>query len=215
MKFTFVMAVAIALAASLPGLAAPTKDGVFPAGESVAGKSQDVLSLRWWQWAASFQYEDSPVSDSTGDRCGSKQEGDVWFLAGTYGSAPARRTCRVPAGKHLFFPLINYVVMPSQCGDCLTCEHSTATAKQVTDEVMGLFAELDGKSLPGLNDHRVASKACFNLAERVPGGPKMEPSASNGYWLLLQPLPKGKHTLRFGGSLPSLRQELIYTLIVE
>lgn len=43
----------------------------------------------------------------------------------------------------------------------------------------------------------------------------MEPSASDGYWLGLRPLAKGKHTLRFGGSLASLRQELIHTLVVE
>ena len=41
------------------------------------------------------------------------------------------------------------------------------------------------------------------------------PSGSDGYWLGLRPLAKGHHTLRFGGSLPSLRQELIYTLIVD
>ena len=83
----------------------------------------------------------------------------MWFLAGTYGSRPAKRTCHVPSGKHLFFPLINYVVMPSNCGDCLTCDQATGTTRKITDDVMGLFAELDGVPLQGLNEHRVASKA--------------------------------------------------------
>lgn len=215
MKLTIGLLVIAMMAASLQAVSASSKDGIVGLDESIGGKSQAMLSVRWWQWAASFQYDESPVSDRTGDRCGAKQEGDVWFLAGTYGSAPARRTCRVPGGKYLFFPLINYVVMPSQCRSCLTCESSMEAAKEMTDEAMGLFAELDGKSLAGLNERRVASQACFNLAELVPNGPKMEPSASNGYWLLLAPLPKGRHTLRFGGSLPSLRQELIYNLVVE
>ena len=47
------------------------------------------------------------------------------------------------------------------------------------------------------------------------GAPKIEPTASNGYYLLLKPLPKGTHKLRFGAELPSLRQGLEYTLIVE
>jgi hypothetical protein len=85
----------------------------------------------------------------------------------------------------------------------------------MTDEPMGLFAELDGRSFGRLDEHRVASDGCFDLAARAQGAPKMEPSASDGYWLALPPLPKGKHTLRFGGSLPSLRQDLVYTLIVE
>ena len=80
---------------------------------------------------------------------------------------------------------------------------------------MGLFAELDGRSFGELNAHRVATTGCFNVAQRAPGSPRIEPSASDGYWLALPPLAKGSHTLRFGGSLPSLRQELVYTLLVE
>jgi hypothetical protein len=181
----------------------------------VAGLSQQELTVRWWQWAASFDYPVSPVSDMTGERCAAGQEGEVWFLAGTYSSSATRRTCRVPAGKYLFFPLINYVVMPSNCSGCLNCEQATASAREITDDVMGLFAELDGNALPALEEHRVASAACFDLAARSHSPVKIEPTASNGYWLLLPPLAKGRHTLRFGGALPSLRQELIYTLTVE
>ena len=42
---------------------------------------------------------------------GHSQSGPVWFLADTYGTKRTIRTCTVPRGKHLFFPLINYVVM--------------------------------------------------------------------------------------------------------
>src|SRR5258708_11305394 len=111
------------------------------ADEQVAGMTQSELTQRWWQWAASFQYADSPVSDSTGERCGAGQEGPVWFLAGTYGSAPARRTCHIPAGKHLFFPLINYIVMPSNC-PCSSCEATTELPQSLTNSPNGLFLEL-------------------------------------------------------------------------
>ncbi len=100
------------------------------------------------------------------------------------------------------------------CRQC-SCEQVIATAKEVTNGVMGLFAELDGRALGALNEHRVASNGCFNIAARISNGPKIEPAASDGYWLLVPPLPKGRHALRFGGSLPSLRQEPIYTVIVE
>lgn len=131
-------------------------------------------SPRWWQWADSFEYPDSPVSDSTGERCGAGQEGPVWFLAGTYGSAHVRRTCHVPAGKHLLFPLINYIVMPRTC-NCTSCDDVRATAKEMTDSAMGLFAELDRRAMKNLEQHRVASPpACFNMAGRIPNGPKIE-----------------------------------------
>ena len=188
----------------------------LPANASVVGMSQPELTKRWWQWAGSFDDDKSPVADRTGELCAAGQEGPVWFLAGTYGSAPTHRKCRVPAGKYVFFPLINYIVMPTGCAGCAnTCDDMKATARQMTDRPMGLFAELDGRPFAALNGHRVAAGSCFNIAERMPGAPKVEPSASDGYWLLLPPLPKGEHSLRFGGSLPNLRQELIYTLVVE
>jgi len=187
----------------------------LPASAPVAGLAQADLSAQWWQWAGSFERNMSPVADATGERCGNGQGGPVWFLAGTYGSSPAHRVCHVPAGKYLFFPIINYVVMPcSGCGG-LTCPEAEATAREMTDGPTALFFELDGRSFADLNGHRVASAQCFNVAARAPGGRNLSPSASDGYWLALPPLPKGEHRLHFGGSLPSLSQELYYTLIVE
>jgi hypothetical protein len=216
MRIEPVLLLVAALAVPLHVVSAPTSVSPLAPADAVDGMTQGAMTVKWWQWAASFQYAASPVSDATGERCGSGQDGAVWFLAGTYGSAPAHRTCHVPAGKHLFFPLINYVVSPSSCGGCtITCEHASMSAAEITNEPMGLFAELDGKSLGDLNTHRVTSPGCFNLAQRADPSLKVEPSASNGYWLLLPPLAKGKHSLRFGGSLPSLRQELIYTLLIE
>jgi hypothetical protein len=205
---------AILLAASTISLAVPRDGPAMAPGEKVAGMSQPELTAKWWQWAASFEYNDSPVADTTGERCGAGQEGEVFFLAGTYAQTVTHRTCKVPAGKTLFFPVINYVVMPGNCRQCRTCDSLADTARQVTDAPMGLFAELDRKALPALSDHRVATSACFNLSQRAKDAPYML-SASNGYWVALPPLPKGRHTLRFGGSLPSLRQELEYTLLVE
>lgn len=188
---------------------------VLPPGQTVEGESQGTWSTRWWQWASSFEYDESPVADVTGEHCGAGQSGKVWFLAGTYESHPIERTCEIPAGKYLFFPLVNYMVMPSRCDRCRVCEAVEATAKDITDEPMGLFAELDGKAIPELASHRQASPACFDLAARSRGAPKIYPTASNGYWLMLAPLAKGKHTLRIGGSLPSIRQEIVYKLDVR
>jgi hypothetical protein len=116
----------------------------------------------------------------------------------------------------LFFPLINYVVMPRNCQGCLTCGAGAGTRRaRLVDEPMGLFAELDETPIASLTQHRVASPPVSTLRRARRTGPRIAPSASDGYWLALRPLPKGRHTLRFGGSLPSLRQELVYTLIVE
>ena len=50
---------------------------------------------------------ENPVFDTSGQYCALRQVGDVWFLAGAFGGPPVVRNCEVPAGKSLFFPLIN------------------------------------------------------------------------------------------------------------
>ncbi|MFC9586753.1 hypothetical protein ACFVJ8_28565 [Streptomyces yangpuensis] len=65
-----------------------------------------ALSGRWWRWALSAPGRRSPVSDTTGEHAGWKQPDDLWFLAGTYGGRVVRR-CAVPAGRPLFFPVLN------------------------------------------------------------------------------------------------------------
>jgi hypothetical protein len=50
---------------------------------------------------------------------------------------------------------------------------------------------------------RVSTKNCFNIFERSPEKNKAyrgSPTATDGYWLLVSPLPIGKHTLKFGGA---------------
>lgn len=196
-------------------LAVAADSYLLPPEAVVDGATQGELSVRWWQWAGSFKYADSPVADTTGQKCAEGQRGDVFFLAGTYESKVTRRTCEVPEGKYLFFPIVNYMVMPASCNSCSDCAGNAATAKAMTDNPRVLFAELDGQSLGDIKRHRFVSPACFNLAARIFGAPPIEPVAANGYYLLLKPLPKGEHKLRFGAELPSLRQGLEYTLIVK
>lgn len=156
-----------------------------------------------------------PVSDQTGEACHRKQEGPVWFLAGTYGTRRTVRTCVVPRGKYLFFPLINYVVFPREEG-ATSCASVTATAARMTNDVSALVLEVDGVRIHELVSHRQATKRCFDLLalhEIEKGG--LFPSAANGYYIMLKPLPPGTHTLNFGGALPSMLQAVTYTLHVQ
>jgi hypothetical protein len=204
-------ALAVLLGASAPAAAAPP---LLPPDAMVNGRSQQDWSRLWWEWAGSFEQHDSPVADTTGALCGSRQSGDVWFLAGTYGTQRTIRTCRVPAGKHLFFPLINYVVAP-RSGRGSNCASVTATAARITNPVAALVLEVDGVRHDGLDKHRFATGDCFDLGARTPEKIRVFPAAANGYYVMLAPLPPGRHTLNFGGVLPSMMQAVTYTLVVE
>jgi hypothetical protein len=213
MKSTVLIAAALLLPAVLLADENKSASLLMAPTEKVGGVSQENWSREWWQWAGSFQQFDSPVADRTGRRCGLKQSGAVWFLAGTYGTERTIRTCTIPAGKHLFFPLINYVVSP-RYENSLTCEQAKATAASITDGAMSLVLELDGKQFKGLSIHRQATRECFDVAERSGGG--VSPSAANGYYIMLRPLTRGTHTLNFGGILPDdMSQAVTYTLHVE
>ena len=205
---------ALALAAAIVGLshdalAANAAEPVVPLQEIIGDRTPAMWSARWWTWASSPQHGAPAVRDREGPRCNDGQEGEVFFLAGSFGGAPVHRTCRVPAGKFLFFPVVTYIVMPNGGSSCGSL---ASTAAGMTDDPSELFAELDGVAIRKLESRRVATDQCFNVNARW-SGPQLD-SASNGYWLMLRPLSPGKHQLHFGGTLPTLHQDISYTLIV-
>ena len=183
-------------------------------GRRVAGSSQAEWTRAWWQWAASFDQSRSPVADTTGALCASGQQGPVWFLAGTYGTGRAVRTCTVPAGKYLFFPLINYVMFPRQDDD-VSCSALVQGAKDVTDGVSNLVLRVDGRDIEGLGVQRLSSQGCFDLGKRKRPPEIVFPVAADGYYAMLKPLAPGRHTLEFGGVLSSMTQAISYTLDVK
>jgi hypothetical protein len=84
------------------------------------------LSVKWWQWAYSIPASDNPLSfakTQDGATCATGQSGDTWFLGGLF-TAPGekfpngglvKRTCNVPAGKSIFFPIFNAECSTVEC----------------------------------------------------------------------------------------------------
>ncbi|MEU8850754.1 hypothetical protein AB0C70_32045 [Streptomyces sp. NPDC048564] len=62
--------------------------------------------------AASEPEGTNPVADQGGSSCGRNQARDVWFLADSFGGQ-VKRSCKVPSGVPLAFPLVNLVGEPS------------------------------------------------------------------------------------------------------
>lgn len=195
--------------ALLLSLALPVQAQLIPPAKPIAGASQEEWSKRWWHWALSFEDEDSPVADPDGKLCASGQSGPVWFLAGSYGSARTVRSCRIPAGKTLFFPLLNFIAFPPD-DEREACGSLMLRAESLTESPAALVLELNGKRFSGLEAHRQATRGCFLVAPDDDA-----PAAANGYYVALGPLKAGKYTLNFGGILPSLSQAVTYTLDVR
>ena len=121
------------------------------------------------------------------------------ILGGTFGGS-AERTCTVPAGKAIFFPIVN-----AFCSAEGTEEEMRACARAFVDQTTGLEAEVDGVPLVDLERYRAESP---NFVIVLPegdvfgAGPGMfEPSVADGFWILLAPLSVGEHTISFRGEL--------------
>lgn len=166
------------------------------------GRSTADLSSDWWKWAMSSPDEINPVRDISGIHCDTGQRGNVWFLAGGFGSSKIRRSCEIPDGKHIFFPVINMVYFPREANNGYTCEQAKSNAAVNNETAIDLFAEIDGVTVKEPKSFRVRAEKCFDVFDWIPTADKpynAYPSASDGYWILLNPLKKGKHTIKFGG----------------
>lgn len=65
----------------------------------------------WWHCKGQIiaTRRERHLLDIIGENCVLGQHGRVWFLVGTLGGDTATRTCAIPEGTALFFPVINSV----------------------------------------------------------------------------------------------------------
>lgn len=187
------LAVAIGAAVAAPEAIAPAP--LMPDAR-VDGESYGELTARWWQWVA--QLPIVPYQDPDGRLCELGQEGPVWFLAGTDGTFSAHRECVVPAGKYLLVPIINMYVRDS--GEAgyrrSSCAELQASAAVNNDHLASAIVMLDGVRLPDAKRYRVRSDGCF----AAHAGADAPLAAADGYWLLFEPLPPGRHHLVVGAN---------------
>jgi len=172
---------------------------MLPPNSLVADRDLAWYAQDWWQWAFSMPANQSPVRDPDGRLCGVNQDGPVWYLAGGFGTARIHRSCTVPEGRFLFFPIINTAVT-STPGQTRTCEEVREEAALNNDRYVHLMVEIDGIRIPDLQRTRIAPETCFNLAGRA--SPDLEPrsfypTATDGFWVMLSRLPPGDHHLEF------------------
>jgi hypothetical protein len=190
---------------------------VHPPDSKPFGSSHGEWIARWWQWALSIPKDHNPVSDSTGKNCAVNQNGPVWFLAGTSGGS-AERSCTIPAGKAMFFPITTDMASFAKYPNLKTESELISNVKSDIDQVKSLELTVDGTKIEGLDKYRVQSPvfdvtiAENNLFE-IKAGPTK--AASDGYWIFLEALPKGGHTIHFHGLEHDFETEVNYRLTVE
>ena len=191
----------------------------------VFSKTFSEWDASWQQWAYSIPVTNHPLFDK-GD-CSVGQSGMVWFLGGKFcdnsyncSYQNVQRTCSVPAGKFLYFPVAN--------GEDSAIEESTsehpgdisyqqiAYLRQFEDPWLVSppveFASIDGIPVPDLMRYSVQSnvfsftipednylKVVYGQPNDYPAG-TYYPAVDQGQYLMLAPLPPGRHVIQFGAA---------------
>jgi len=190
-------------------------------GVQTYGSTYGELSARWWQWLLSIPAAVNPNLDATGANCAQGQFDDVWFLAGAFGGT-VERSCTIPVGKPIFFPLLNNIAFKP--GGKETLLDLRAQAATFIDTVTALDCTLDG--VPCFQDRssfRVKSPSFTVIAPAkglvspgqlsVPGN--TDPIVSDGYWLLINPPTPGSHTIKIKASTNNFSLDVTYNLTVQ
>lgn len=199
---------------SAPGIVSPSQYG--------------KLGARWWKWAFSFPFENLPYFNTGGPvDISAHQSGNVWFLAGANSGLTQPRTGSVPAGKKLFFPMANFIndyPCPDPSFQPGPGESLEAFLQRTGNEAMDefgpstVFAELNGVPFTNLLAYRSTSKLFRFTADPdiVAVDPcitgERQAGVSVGYYLGIEPLPPGVHTLHFGA--PDWNQDITYIITV-
>jgi hypothetical protein len=198
-----------------------TPSPTFAPDESPYGRSLGQWAAAWWTWALELPRTDHPIA---GGPCTAGQEGDVFFLAGNFGGAETR-TCTVPAGKALMFPLLNSICWPNPesegCDTASTDAELGLCASRIFDSgpAHTMAVTLDGAVIVDPESYR-ASTGHFSwppptFPESEWLAPALGPIGPNacgipegdrfgvgdGYWMILRPLAPGAHVLRITASI--------------
>jgi hypothetical protein len=224
----FIVIVAVVLGLSLAVLAGPSvmandndREGpkVFDRDSVVYGRTSGEWAAEWWQWALSIPTAIHPLFDK-GD-CSVGQSGPVWFLGGSFVSNTAVRSCTIPAGTYLYFPILNGEDSSLEESNGDGCSNPTFGGDTIVgvrkcaesyENGVTVTAEIDGVPIRNIAaKYRVQSPAYgFTLpddnvfkATTLPSHvyPKGTyfPSVNDGYYLMLTPLREGTHVIHFHG----------------
>jgi hypothetical protein len=167
---------------------------VIPLDAIAYGNSYGEWAARYLQWAFSFP------NTAT---CTDGQQGPVWFLPSASGGAPVTQECTVPVGKALFFVLASvFAGAATDCEPIFAVPCNLAELRTLISDLTNpvvLELTIDGKPIRRLRRQRVQTPDfVFTLPEGnvfvVPGG-TYNPNVADGYFVMLEPLKPGEHTI--------------------
>lgn len=182
----------------------PTTPGVVPPNANFRGKTYADWSAAWNKWALEYPLAGHPFTTDPAFDVTARQTGNVWFLAAPFGTF--ERDVQIPTGTALFFVLLGAEASslegPPFHGDTAAEQEDAAVTLVDYAVVDSLFCEIDGVSVKSPAEYRfVSPQYAFTAPSPWINGDVggAGTSVADGYYVLLNPLSKGQHTLHYGG----------------
>jgi hypothetical protein len=180
--------------------------------------------------------------------CSGGQSGPVWFLGGRYcvqgqtqqqcDNSVIKRSCTVPAGKSLYFPILNISCLGIEAknGACTNPAGKNAAAfpaqirtalEEHINRTTGFGLSVDGQAVTGnlKQEFRVQSPVytvstpANNLLYAAGGEKFVVPGdywgVDDGVYVMLKPLSKGTHEIKFKGTFPQFPFSLDVTYTIN
>jgi hypothetical protein len=180
-------------------------------GKTIAQWTQD-----WTTWGLQAPANTNPLTDPNGGFAHVDNHGPVFFIAGPFGSGSVERSFDVPKDTPILFPMINAFdtegpgIPPTIPGwDKSFQEEVDTVLNDWQHSVKSRFASIDGHSVSNTKSYFEGTDF-FSMGKVHPGslieslgvekGTDLSTTKSAGYWLMVEGLTPGTHTLHFGGS---------------
>lgn len=192
---------------------------IVPPDAKYHGKTYPEWAAGFWQYAFPLPVEGHPFLAGPDDDFSAGQSGSVWFWSAPDG--PMTRTVRMPAGKTLFLTIRDVDTSSLEAPPFFgaTEQEQRANSTWFADRIENVFVTIDGVAVENL-DHFRFSTPQFEFTAPTPwifgdvGGTGT--AVGDGYFLLLE-LPKGQHTIHYGGTFrfapgelfPDVQEEIV------
>ena len=204
---------------------------IFPPESKPYGLTFAEHQKNFWKWILEIPAKESPVNDPSGEKCGNGQSNSnssVFYLSFNNGGI-SERTCKVPAGKGLFIPIMQVEFSEKEVPNA-SIEDLRRTVTKDQDSVNSLYLKIGDKEYKyaDLLKYRTQTdvfevvfpdKGIFGVIE---GG--VSKVIGDGFYIITEPLTKGNYSVHFKSSLicldpdcaePNFAQDIKYNIVAE
>jgi hypothetical protein len=199
-------------AVTATGKAPPARNNanslVFPPNSHPYGRTYGEWAAAFWQYAFSRPLEGHPFLDTPEYDFAAGQSGRVWFWSAPDSAADGSHLIRevtIPKGTALFLTIRDAEVSSLEEAPFFgaTEEEQRSGANYFADHIRDVSVTIDGVQVENASDYRFETPQ-FGFTAPTPwifgatGGEGT--SVGDGYFMMIKPLPVGRHVIEYSGT---------------